>query len=249
MPYRLLLAGAAGVIGRRLVPLLVEAGHDVFGTTRSADRAQALQAAGVTPVTVDVYDATALSRAVGSIRPEIVIHQLTDIPRNLDPSRAGEASARNARIRREGTPNLVAAATAAGARRMIAQSIAWMYAPGREPHDESDPLDLQAEGTRGVSVGGVAALEDATLNAAPLEGIVLRYGQFYGPGTGVDQAKGSAPLHVDAAAWACVIAIDKARPGIYNVAEPNSYVSTEKAVRELGWDPAYRLAKSGLEST
>ena len=240
MAYRLFLAGAAGVIGRRLVPLLVKAGHDVFGTTRSAERAKALEAAGVTPVIVDVYDAPALSRALVSIRPEIVIHQLTDLPRNLPPDRAAEATARNARVRSEGTPNLVAAAIAAGARRMIAQSIAWMYAPGPEPHGEADPLDLRAEGSRGISVGGVAALEQATLNAAPLEGIVLRYGQFYGPGTGVDEPKGSAPLHVDAAAFAALLAIETARPGIYNVAEPNRYVATDRACRELGWDSAFR---------
>ena len=240
MAYRLFLAGAAGVIGRRLVPLLVKAGHDVFGTTRSAERAKALEAAGVTPVIVDVYDAPALSRALVSIRPEIVIHQLTDIPRDLPPERAAESSARNARVRSEGTPNLVAAAIAAGARRMIAQSIAWMYAPGPEPHGEADPLDLRAEGSRGISVGGVAALEQATLNAAPLEGIVLRYGQFYGPGTGVDEPKGSAPLHVDAAAFAALLAIETARPGIYNVAEPNRYVATDRARRELGWDSAFR---------
>jgi len=242
MAYRVLLAGAAGVIGRRLAPLLVEAGHDVFGTTRSAERAKALEAAGVKPVIVDVFDAPALSRTVASIRPEIVIHQLTDIPRNFGPDRAAEASARNARVRREGTPNLVAAAIAAGARRMIAQSIAWMYAPGPEPHGEGDPLDFKAEGTRGISVGGVAALEQATLNSPPLEGIVLRYGQFYGPGTGVDEPKGSAPLHVDAAASAAVLAIEKARPGIYNVAEANKYVATDKARRELGWDPGFRLS-------
>ena len=240
MPYRVFLAGAAGVIGRRLAPLLIGAGHDVFGTTRSAERAKGLEAVGVTPVIVDVFDAPALARTVSSVRPEIVIHQLTDLPRDLGPDRRDEASARNARVRREGTPNLVAAATAAGARRMIAQSIAWMYAPGPQPHDETDPLDLRADGNRGVSVGGVAALESAVLDA-PLEGIVLRYGQFYGPGTGVDTATGSAPLHVDAAASACVLAIDKGRPGVYNIAEPNSYISTAKAVRELGWDPIFRL--------
>jgi len=242
MPYRVLLAGAAGVIGRRLTPLLLRAGHEVHGTTRSAERAKALESAGVKPVIVDVFDAAALSRAVAAIRPEIVIHQLTDIPRDLPPERAAESSARNARVRREGTPNLVAAARAAGARRMIAQSIAWMYAPGPEPHQESDPLDLKAEGTRGISVGGVAALESATLDARPLEGIVLRYGQFYGPGTGVDKPTGSAPVHIDAAASAALLAIDRATPGIYNVAEPSPYLATDKARRELGWDPAFRLA-------
>lgn len=241
MPYRLFLAGAAGVIGRRLVPLLLDAGHEVFGTTRSAVRAKVLESAGVTPVMVDMFDAPALMQAVSSIRPAVVIHQLTDLPRDLGPGRRDEATARNARVRREGTPNLVAAAIAAGARRMIAQSIAWVYAPGPEPHDEADPLDLAADGGRGVTVAGVAALEAAVLNTPPLEGVILRYGQFYGPGTGVDEAMGTAPLHVDAAASACVLAIDRACPGIYNVAEPNRYVSTMKAIRELGVDPGFRL--------
>ena len=93
-----------------------------------------------------------------------------------------EATSRNARIRDEGTRNLVRAAIAAGARRLIAQSIAWAYAPGPEPHRETDPLDTGAEGMRGISVRGVAALENRTLNSPPLEGLVLRYGRLYGPG-------------------------------------------------------------------
>src|SRR5690606_14138995 len=176
------------------------AGHEVAGTTRSAAKAAALRVLGVRPVVVDVFDAPAVERAVVDFGPEIVIHQLTDLPPGLDPSKMEEATARNARIRDEGTRNLVRAALAAGARRLVAQSIAWAYAPGPEPHAEDDPLDLGAEGRRGVTVAGVAALERQILNAPPLEGIVLRYGQFYGPGTGVDAANGAAPVHVDAAA-------------------------------------------------
>ena len=245
MPYKILLAGAGGAIGRRLTPLLRNAGHEVFGTTRSAAKAQELKAAGVEPVVVDVFDAAGLSRLVAAIRPEIVIHQLTDLPDgfgNLDPSQRAQALSANARIRVEGTRNLVAATLAAGARRLIAQSIAWVYAPGREPHTEGDALDLNAEGSRGVTIDGVAALEKATLHSPPLEGIVLRYGQFYGPGTGADQpSKTVPPLHVDAAAVAALLAIDRGRPGIFNVAEANNHVATDKARSELGWDPAFRL--------
>ena len=104
----------------------------------------------------------------------------------LEPGRMAEAIARNAHIRDEGTRNLLTAAAAAGARRVVAQSIAWAYAPGPEPHRESDPLDLGAVGSRAVSVRGIAALEYWILNSPPLAGVVLRYGQFYGPGTGVD---------------------------------------------------------------
>jgi nucleoside-diphosphate-sugar epimerase len=155
-----------------------------------------------------------------------------------------EATARNARMRREGTANLVAAARAASARRLIAQSIAWAYAPGAEPHLETDPLDRDAEGTRRISVQGVATLEQLTLSSPPLEGVVLRYGQLYGPATGNDGPNGSAPLHVDAAAQAALLAITHAQPGIYNIAEDTGFVSSAKARKELGWRDDFRIAEA-----
>jgi nucleoside-diphosphate-sugar epimerase len=240
MGHRIFLAGAAGAIGRRLIPLLREAGHHVVGTTRTAANADILIALGAEPLIVDVFDAAALTRAATEARPDIVIHQLTDLPRGLDPARLSEGVRRNARIRTEGTQNLVEAAVAAGARRLVAQSIAWAYAPGPEPHNETDPLDLDAEGSRAVSVGGIDALETLVLNSYPLEGIVLRYGQLYGPGTGTDERPGASPLHVDAAAYAALLALDRGAAGIFNIAEPNRRVSTEKARTELSWDPAFR---------
>jgi nucleoside-diphosphate-sugar epimerase len=243
MAIRIFLAGAAGVIGRNLVPLLKDAGYTVFGTTRKEDKASLLKEAGATPVVLDVFDAPSLSRAVMDIRPEIVVHQLTDLPASLAPDQMEAALRRNARIRSEGTRNLVMAAIASGARRLIAQSIAWAYAPGPEPHREGDPLDVKAAGLRGVSVGGVSALEDLTLNSPPLQGIVLRYGHLYGPGTGAHAPVDPGPVHVEAAAQAVLLAIDKAERGIFNIAEPNAYVSIEKARRELGWDPSFRLTK------
>ena len=240
MGHHIFLAGASGAIGQRLIPQLLAAGHQVTGTTRNADKAEKLLALGVEPFVVDVFDAGALSRAMAATRPDIVVHQLTDLPSGLDPSRMGEAIVRNARIRNEGTRNLVAAAGASGVRRMVAQSIAWAYAPGPEPHREADPLDGGASGNRGISVGGVIALENSVLNA-PFAGIVLRYGQLYGPGTGTDTAAGASPVHVDAAAYAALRAIDKGAPGAFNVAEPNQAVSTQKAVEELGWRADFRL--------
>jgi nucleoside-diphosphate-sugar epimerase len=240
---RIFLAGATGAIGRRLVPLLLDAGHHVVGTTRSTAKGDALRGAGVEPVVIDVFDAQALSRAVSAARPDVVMHQLTDLPPGLDPGRMAEAGPRNARIRSEGTQNLVGAARASGARRLIAQSIAWMYAPGPQPYTESDPLDVHAQGTRAVTVAGVVALERLTLSASPLDGVVLRYGHLYGPGTGVDRAEAPS-LHVDAAAAAALLAIEKARPGIYNIAEPSGYLSVEKARRDLGFDPSFRLSQS-----
>ncbi len=243
MAKRIFLAGAAGAVGRRLVPLLAEAGFEVFGTTRRADRAAALEAAGATPVVVDVFDAARLAAAMADVRPEVVIHQLTDLPAGLDPARLSEALARNAHIRIEGTRNLVAGALASGARRIVAQSIAWIYAPGPEPHREQDPLDEGATGSRAVTVGGVVALERQVLNTPPLEGIVLRYGRFYGPGTGTEAHPGTTAVHVDAAAHAAVLAVDRGTPGIFNIVEPDTVVSSDKARRELGWSADFRARR------
>jgi nucleoside-diphosphate-sugar epimerase len=242
MGNRVFLAGAAGVIGRRLAVLLRDAGHEVIGTTRSRGKADALRSLGVEPAVVDVFDAAALKRAVMAAQPEIVIHQLTDLPRGLDPARMEDAIVRNARLRTEGTRHLVDAAIAAGARRLVAQSIAWAYAPGPEPHAESDPLDTGATGVRAISVGGIAALESAVLGSPPLQGIVLRYGQLYGPGTGRETPEGASPVHVDAAAWAAQLAIDRGSPGAFNIAEPNAYAATDRARDELGWHAGLRLA-------
>lgn len=241
MATRMLVAGATGAIGSRLVPLLVQRGHETFGTTRSTEKARRLADAGVRPLVVDAFDRARLTDALLDVRPDVVIHQLTDLPPGLSADRMEEAVARNARIRSEGTRNLVDAALAGGARRLVAQSIAWAYAPGPEPHAESDPLDWNAEGTRAVTVGGVMALEAAVLDSPPLQGTVLRYGQIHGPGTGSDVPRGTIPLHVDAAAWAAVLAAEGARPGVFNIAEPNDHVATDKARAELGWDPAFRL--------
>jgi nucleoside-diphosphate-sugar epimerase len=225
-----------------LTPLLLDAGHTVAGTTRSAARAETLRALGAEPILVDVFDAKALTEAACAFRPDVVIHQLTDLQHIHESSRVAEALARNARIRDEGTRNLVEAAIAAGARRLIAQSIAWMYAPGPEPHSEADPLDLDATGSRAVSMKGVAALENRTLNSPPLQAVVLRYGYIYGPGTGADRPAAAPSLHVDAAASAALRAVETTVSGVFNIAEPNAYVATERARAELGWDDDFRLA-------
>lgn len=235
------LAGASGAIGRRLAPLLVADGWRVIGTTRSADKAPLLRAMGVEPVVVDVFDAAALRGIVADARPEVVIHQLTDLPYALEASKMGDALARNARLRDEGTRNLVAAAVRAGARRLIAQSIGFIYAEGRTPHREQDPLLPETDPVYGGTVTGVLSLERQVLEA-PLEGVVLRYGLFYGPGTGFDAPVAPGPVHVDAAAKAAQFAITRAQPGVYNVAEPDGAVDVELATRVLGWDAGFRIA-------
>jgi nucleoside-diphosphate-sugar epimerase len=237
---RILLAGATGAIGRPLVQLLLAAGHHVVGTTRSPAKAEALRAIGVAPAIVDVFDVAGLSRAVASATPDVLVHQLTDLPPGLDPTRMEEGARRNARVRSEGTRNLVAAALTAGVARMVAQSIAWMYAPGPEPHGEDDPLDVRAAGTRAISLAGVVELERQVLSSPPMEGVVLRYGHLYGSNTGADKVPAPA-IHVDAAAEACRLAIGKGGSGVYNVAEPCDYLSIEKIRRELGFDPAFRM--------
>jgi nucleoside-diphosphate-sugar epimerase len=217
---------------------LLGAGHHVIGTTRLTSKADLLRAAGVEPVVLDIFDSALLTRAVSAARPDIVIHQLTDLPPGLDPSQMAEGTKRNARMRSEGTRSLVSAVLASGARRLIAQSIAWMYAPGPQPHSEEDPLDIDARGPRAITVAGVVTLERL---APPIEGIVLRYGHLYGPNTGSDVAGEAPSLHVDAAASAALLAVEKARKGLYNIAEPNAYLSVEKARRELEFDPSFRM--------
>jgi nucleoside-diphosphate-sugar epimerase len=237
------IAGATGAIGTRLIPLLLQRGHTVFGMSRSPSKATALGLRGVQPVVLDVFDRARVIDALVRIRPEIVIHQLTDLPRGLDPSRMAEGIERNARIRREGTANLVAAALASHARRFIAQSIAWVYAPGPLPFSEECPLHTQAEGPLAATVGGVVALEEAVLGAPALEGVVLRYGRIYGPGTGSESiGERTLPLHVDAAAWAACLAVDRGRAGVYNVVARNGEVDATKARIELGWREDMRVS-------
>ena len=170
---RIFLAGATGAIGRHLVPLLLDAGHQVTGTSRTEAGTDRLRGSGADAVRVDALDPDGLRRAVAEAEPEALMHQLTDL--------SGSDGAANSRLREQGTRNLVDAAKAAGVRRIIAQSISWVYAPGEGPADESVPLDTGAEQPRGRTVAGVQALEEAS---AELEqAVLLRYGILYGPGT------------------------------------------------------------------
>jgi nucleoside-diphosphate-sugar epimerase len=232
---RVFLAGGTGVIGRSLVPALRVAGHEVVGMTRSAERAEALRAQGVEPVVCDAFDANAVERAVVEARPDVVVNQLTDIPKAIDPRKFEKQFETNDRLRIEGTRNLVRGAAAAGARRVVSQSIAFAYAPGDGLRTEDDPLydDAPAAWTR--TVAAVRALEEQTLAA---RGVVLRYGYFYGAGTSY-AADGSTAamvrkrafplvgggsavysfIHVDDAAQATVAALDRGSPGVYNVVD------------------------------
>jgi nucleoside-diphosphate-sugar epimerase len=249
---KVFVAGATGVIGRRLVPRLMEAGHGVVGGTRSEARAAALRAAGAEAVVVDVFDAAGLTEKVKAAAPEAVIHELTDIPTQLDPKRFAEQFAGNDRVRTEGTRNLMAAAKAAGVRRVVAQSVAFAYAPeGPWVKSEEDRLYLDAPQPFGPTVRAVADLEDQVLGGEGIEGVVLRYGLFYGPDTAyaaggqigqmvkkrrfpvVGSGEGRASfIHIEDAAAATVAALERARPGVYNIADDEP-----APVRE--WLPVY----------
>jgi nucleoside-diphosphate-sugar epimerase len=240
---RVFLAGATGAIGRRLAVLLREANHEVTGTTRTQAKTEMLHTLGIAPSVVDVFDADALAQAVAVARPDVVIHQLTDLP--SAPGTPGYAAGQeaNRRLRIEGTRNLMQAAKAAGVGRAVAQSIAFVYAPGERAHAEDDPLDLAAEGLRQLTVQGVVALEREVLTTPGIDGVVLRYGFLYGPDTWYDAAPKPPSVHVDAAAQAASLAVRRGA-GVYNIAEDDGAVSKAKARRELGFDPAFRMARS-----
>ncbi|MFC6882495.1 NAD-dependent epimerase/dehydratase family protein [Actinomadura yumaensis] len=209
------LAGATGVLGRRIVPRLLADGHRVTALVRDDAGAAAVEAAGATPARADAFDAGALARAVAGAAPDAVMHQLTDLAR-------GDSSA-NAHMRRTGTRNLVDAAKAAGVRRVVAQSIAWVYEPGPGPADEATPLDLGAAPPRRTTVEGVAALETAVRELP--EWVVLRYGLLYGPDTwytpgGLMAAKAKAGELVAGGDVSSFVHVDDA---------------ADAAVRALGW--------------
>lgn len=202
-PLRIFLAGATGVIGVRLLPLLIAEGHTVAAMTRSTAKADALAAAGALPVVCDVYDSEALRTAVVAFQPDMVMHQLTDLPDAVEHIR--EYAQRNARIRTEGTRNLLAAAQAAGASRLLAQSIAW------------------------VPVGGGPVLEEHESQVLEAGGVVVRYGQLYGPDTYFEKELPSHPrIHIDAAARETVPLID-APSGIVVLAEAEDAPEGERA--------------------
>jgi nucleoside-diphosphate-sugar epimerase len=194
---------------------------------------------GVEPEIVDVFNEALLLEIVRKAEPEVVVHQLTDLPPALDPAKMAEALVRTDRLREIGTRNLVGAAVAAGVQRMVAQSLAFVYAPGPMPYREDAPLNLD-DPVFGATARAVASLEQQVL-ATPLTGIVQRYGKLYGPGTGFDLPASDGPLHVDDAADAARRALTRGETGVYNIAEDDGAVSINKAADALGWVPGFRL--------
>ncbi len=242
MKKTVFLAGATGAIGKRLCKILVASGCEVIGTTRKQHNIDMLKALGVQPVVLDVFDAQALSQAVAEAKPDVVIHQLTDLPYGLDPEQMEAALVRNARLREEGTRNLVAAAVNASVKKMIAQSLAFVYEPSASdtPFTEESPLLNFNTPMYGETAKAVASLESQVLNA-DFEGVILRYGLLYGEGTGIPTPlEGMPPVQVDAAAHAAFLAMQDSINGIFNITEQNPQVSSAKAVTALGWSPEYR---------
>jgi nucleoside-diphosphate-sugar epimerase len=249
---RVFVAGATGAIGRPLVRRLIAAGHEVTGSTRSQERAEAVRAAGARAAVCDALDADALRAAVVEAGPEVVVHELTALPHRFNP-RDKQMYAPTDRVRREGTRNLIAAAQAAGARRIVCESIAFAYAPGERPEvkDEDAPLALEAPLPFGHSVRAIDEMERAVVGADGLEGLVLRYGWFYGPGTyfaddgsvARDVRRRRLPVigkgiglysfvHVDDAASATVAAVERGAPGVYNVVD-------DEPAPQREWLPRY----------
>ena len=235
---RVFLAGATGVIGSPLVRQLLEAGHEVTAMTRSALRAAQLESAGADPVVCDVFDADGVRAAMAAASPDAVIHQLTALPARLDWGDPNVFDANN-RVRIEGTRVLIDAALAVGARRVVAQSIAFAYATtGDRVKEEDAPLFTDASAPFGGAVAAVVELEQRVTGTAGIDGLVLRYGLLYGPGTYHDRHGSTAAdiiaarvplveggtgmyswLHVDDAASAAVAALERGAPGIYNVVD------------------------------
>jgi 2-alkyl-3-oxoalkanoate reductase len=244
---KVFVAGATGVLGRQLVPQLVARGHEVIGMTRTASKRDGLRALGARPVVADALDPDAVAEAVASAEPEVIVHELTALSEKLSirfirhPERSA-ASIMTNRLRTEGTDHLLAAGRAVGARRFVAQSFAaFRFARnGRPVQSEADPLDPNVPAAFRPGLAAIVHLEQAVTTIEWGEGLVLRYGGFYGPGTGISvapDAQMAGPIrkrrfpvvgggrgvwsfvHIEDAAAATAAAVEHGQPGIYNVVD------------------------------
>jgi 2-alkyl-3-oxoalkanoate reductase len=244
---KVFVAGASGALGAQLVPRLVAAGHEVVGMTRTPSKQDGLRALGAEPVVADALDSEAVARVVGEAEPEVIVHQLTALSGTLSasdmrhPERSAAAIMTN-RLRTEATDHLLAAGRAVGARRFVAQSYgAWRFArTGGPVQTEADPLDPDPPAAFRSVVAAILYLEKAVTTIEWGEGLALRYGGFYGPGTSMSSdpdavmagpiRKRRFPLigdgggvwsfiHIEDAAAATVAAIERGQPGVYNVVD------------------------------
>jgi nucleoside-diphosphate-sugar epimerase len=237
---KVFIAGATGVIGSRMVPDLVRRGHEVVGTTRTPWKTQRLAQLGATPVVLDALDDIAVKNAVAEAAPDVVVHQLTSIPESVDPRKLDQQFAETNRLRTEGMDHLLAAARAAGARRFVAQSFAaCVYArTGCSVKTEMDPVETDPPASVRETLAAILHVERSLEDATDLDGIALRYGGFYGPGTSLGECGSVVELvrrrrfplvgsssavwsfiHIDDAAAATVAAVEHGGSGVYNITD------------------------------
>jgi nucleoside-diphosphate-sugar epimerase len=266
---KVFVAGASGALGRQLVPRLVAAGHEVTGMTRTAAKRELVRGLGARPAVADAFDAEQLGRVVAEAQPEVVLHEMTSIPGNLEPRHFERDFAATNRLRTEGADNLLAAARAAGARRFIAQSYTgWPYARAGGPvKGEEDPLDPEPQAQFRSALEAIRRLEDTVTGAEDIEGLILRYGAFYGPGTAIGlEPEGEVVrtvrkrgfpvvgggggvwsfVQVEDAAVATVAAVERGAPGLYNVVDDDPAPVAEwlPALAEaLGAKPPWRIPR------
>jgi nucleoside-diphosphate-sugar epimerase len=263
---RIFIAGASGAIGTHLVPQLVARGHEVVGTTRTPEKTEALRALGAEPVVVDALDPDSVAEAVAKADPEVVVHQLTALNGPPDLRHAKAMAVATNRLRTEGTDHLLAAARAVGVRKVVAQSNGgWMERTGRGLADESERLEPNPPADAEDLVGALRHLEEAVTGIGWAEGIAIRYGGFYGPGTDLSREPDASlselirrrrfpivgggagvwsMVHITDAASATVAIIERGQAGIYHVADdepaPASAWLPELA-RALGAQPPRRV--------
>lgn len=248
---KIFVAGGTGAIGRPTLDQLLARGHNVVALTRTQERAQSLAAQGIEPAIADVFDAESVKAAVIRAQPEVVIEQLTALPRTYTRESMNATAALNARIRSEGGANVLAAAKAAGVRRFLKQSMAFWGIPGAGLADEETPLSLDASPAVAADARLVTETEHRLLQTPDLEGIALRYGFFYGPGTWFNPDGDVAQqvrqqqfpivgngegvwswIHIEDAAIATVAAVEQGNPGVYLIVDDQPL-----AVRD--WLPAF----------
>jgi nucleoside-diphosphate-sugar epimerase len=263
---KIFVAGATGAIGRRLVPMLVNEGHEVTGTTQHAEKAMSIHAVGAIPMVVNALNKGEVLAAVQKAQPEVIIHQLTAIPRNLDLRHFDKGFELTNRLRTEGTDYLLAAARAVGVRRFIAQSYyGWYARTGDWIKTEDDPLISGGISDGLETLKATVHVERAVSQEKGIDGFVLRYGSFYGPGTslatgawffeGVRQRRvpivgdGTGHwsfIHVDDAAAATLAAVHATSPGLYNITDDEPApvsVWLPYLAKMLGAKPPRRIPK------
>jgi nucleoside-diphosphate-sugar epimerase len=265
---KVFVAGATGVIGRQLLPQLVARGHHVVGMTRSGSKQDLVRSLGARPVVADALDPDAVAQALASAQPEVIVHELTALSGEVDIRNIDRSFEATNRLRREGTDHLLAAARAVGARRLVAQSFAgWTARTGGPVKGEDAPLDPDPPESANALVDAIRHLQEAVTGASWLEGVVLRYGALYGPGTAIsadpaatlsaairkrrfpivgDGGGISSFIHVDDAAAATVVAVERGKRGVYNVVDDDPAPVRDWApelARALGAKPPRRVPR------